>query len=183
MLSGLLIGQSAVASSEYELLQQLRADYVVFLQAKTEFEQLYPPGKSGSNARDDFAAWISQLSGQVEEGCRKVLSISTSPLPANVPCDKFLAGQSAPAAINIAAESTKAENTARMIDELNGSLGEFDERLLREQDRVKAKKPRTETDSTTSGGGGSEGSGDAAGNAGGTEGTRGETDNDKTAGE
>jgi len=183
ILSGLLIGQSAVASPEDELLQQLRADYVVFLQAKTEFEQLYPTGKSSSNARDDFAAWVSQLSDQVEEGCRRVISLSTSRLPADLPCGEFLAGQSAPAAINIAAESTEAENTARMIDELNGSLGEFDERLLREQDRVKQKKPRTETDSASSAGGGSGGSGDAAGDSGGTEGTRGEAGNDKTAGE
>ena len=178
LLSGLLGGQSFAASPEYELLQQLRADYVVFLQARTEFEQLYPQGKPGSNAEDDFAAWVSQLSDQVVQGCRKVLSISTGPLPADLPCADFLAGQSAPAAINITTESTESENTARMVDQLNGSLGEFDELLLREQDRVKAKRPRTETGSATSGGGGS---GDAAGDGDGEEGTRSESGGDQSA--
>ena len=183
LLSCLLSGQSIATSSEYELLQQLRADYVVLLQARADYQQLYPQGKTGSNARDDFAAWVSQLSEQVTEGCRKVLSISSKPLPADLPCGDFLAGQTAPAAINIATESTEAENTARMIDQLNGSLGEFDERLLREQDRVKAKKPRTEVDSTASGGGGSGGSGDAAGDGDGEEATQSKTDGDKSASE
>lgn len=183
LLSCLLSGQSVATSSEYELLQQLRADYVVLLQARADYEQLYTQGKTGSNARDDFAAWVSQLSEQVTEGCRKVLSITSKPLPADLPCGDILAGQTAPAAINIATESTEAENTARMIDQLNGSLGEFDERLLREQDRVKAKKPRTEVDSAASGGGGSAGSGDAAGDGDGEQETQSETDGDKSASE
>ena len=182
LLSCLLSGQSIAATSEYELLQQLRADYVVLLQARTDFEQLYPQEKAGNNAKDDFAAWINQLSEQVAEGCRKVLSVYSKPLPADLPCDDFLAGQSAPAVINIATESTEAENTARMIDQLNGSLGEFDERLLREQDRVKAKKPRTESDSTTSAGGDAGGSGDQAGDGDGEEGQQGEASGGKSVG-
>ena len=113
LLSGLLGGQSIAASPEYELLQQLRADYVVFLQARTEFEQLYPQGKPGNNAGGAFYPGSRQLNDQVVQGCRKVLSISTRPLPADLPCDDFLAGQSAPAAINITTESTESENTAR----------------------------------------------------------------------
>ena len=112
-----------------------------FCRPGADYEQLYTQGKTGSNARDDFSAWVSQLSEQVTEGCRKAIhSITSKPLPADLPCGDILAGQTAPAAINIATESTEAENTARMIDQLNGSLGEFDERLLREQDRVKGEE-------------------------------------------
>ena len=177
LLPCLFIGQSRAAPSETELLQQLRADHVVLLQAMTEFGQTYQGVKSGSSEQDDFAAWIRQLSYQLVQGCLELSRISTKPLPDDLPCDQLHASQPAPAAINIAGESTEAENTARMIDQLNGSLGEFDERLLREQDRVKAKKPRTETASASSEGGASGDSGDPAEASNGEQGKEGQTGN------
>ena len=163
LLPCIFIGQSIAAVSEYELLQQLRADYVVLLQARTEFEQSFQRGNLANREQDDFSAWISQLSDQVAQGCRQLSIVSTKPLPPDLPCDQIMAGQPAPAAINISTESTESETTARMIEQFNGSLGEFDERLLREQDRIKDRKPRTETTSSASAGGASGGQGEADG--------------------
>lgn len=181
LLPGLVSGKSLAAPSEDELLQQLRADYVVLLQARTEFEQLYAEKEPGNYARNDFSSWISQLSGQVADGCRQLSLISTKPLPADLPCDQILSSRYSPALINLETESTEVETTAKMIDELNGSLGEFDERLLREQDRIKEKKPRTESDSSSSGGGASGGQGDAAADSDGEEGPQGQASEEKTA--
>lgn len=183
LLTSLLTGQGFAATTEYELLQQLRADYVVLLQARTEFEQTYQNRNSGSNAEDDHLAWIRQLSDRVAQGCQQLSIVSTEPLPADLPCTQIFAGQSAPAAINITTESTAVESTARMIEQFNGSLGEFDERLLREQDRIKQRKPRTEASSSASGGGASAGQGGVAGENDGDEGKPTNSGSEKTASE
>ncbi|MCP3953345.1 MAG: hypothetical protein GY697_14175, partial [Desulfobacterales bacterium] len=46
---------------------------------------------------------------------------------------------------DLTTERTETEQTNGLITELNATLGEFDEQLLQEQDRVKAQTPRTET--------------------------------------
>jgi hypothetical protein len=73
----------------------------------------------------------------------------------------------APAAIDQAAEQTVDEQITALDAELFAGLGEFDEMLLREQERVRAAAPMTDT-----AGGGGGGSGDA-GTAEGTEGAEG----------
>ena len=51
------------------------------------------------------------------------------------------------------------KKTAAMVGQFNDSLGEFDEKLLREQDRVKARKPLPTSANSAGGGavGGSDG--------------------------
>ena len=165
LLPCLFIGQGLAASSEHELRQQLRADYAALLQARTEFEQSQKSGKASDGEAADFSAWISQLSEQVMKDCRALSIVSSEPVSADLPCDRLSARNPVPVEIDVAAETTEAEKTKLMVEQLNGSIGEFDERLLREQDRVKARAPRT--DSATNAGGGTSGgeSADAAGSA------------------
>lgn len=166
LLHGLAV-QGFAAPVEVELLQQLRADYAALLRARADFEQSRKSSRLGSTEEADYAAWIMQLNDQVIHDCQALTRLTTEPLPEDLPCSKVTARNPAPAAIDIAAESTKAEDTNRMIEQLNGSLGEFDERLLREQDRVKARTPRSETAGGGSAGGGtgSAGSDDFPGDA------------------
>jgi hypothetical protein len=171
LLTLLLCGfavQGLTAPVQVELMQQLRADYAALVQARMDFEQSRKSGKLGSAEETDYANWIRQLNDQVIQDCQALTRISTGSLPEDLPCSKVTASNPAPAAIDIAAESTTAEDTDRMIEQLNGSLGEFDERLLREQDRVKARTPRSENAGGGSGGGGagSAGSDDLPGDTG-----------------
>ena len=70
---------------------------------------------------------------------------------------------------------------------MNHSLGEFDERLLREQDRVRAQRPRSSTDASGSGGmggAGTEGQNEAqagTGQSGPTEATADRPENPETS--
>ena len=66
------------------------------------------------------------------------------------------------APIDQAAEQTRAERTLSLDAELNSGLGEFDELLLREQERVKAAMPRSDGGAGGAAGAGREG-GDASG--------------------
>jgi hypothetical protein len=147
------IGQSPAALSEQELLQQLRADYASLVQARNDFEALKSRGNPRAEEVADFADWISQLRDQLFDDCQKLAAISSAPLPADLPCSRLSARNPAPAKIDITAEATEAQKTKQLTDQLNGSLGEFDERLLREQDRIKARTPQTETTASSKSGG------------------------------
>jgi len=144
------VTQGVAAHSENDLLDQLRADYAALASARAEFAQLE---KSASAAeQEDYAAWIRQLGEQFADSCRKLSAGSDQSIPADIPCTEFAVAYDAPVQIDIEKESTDSEKTAAMVGQFNESMGEFDEKLLREQDRVKAAKPRTA--SSGSGGGG-----------------------------
>lgn len=153
--------QGEAAQSENDLLDQLRADYAALLKARTEFEELEKACDASIEEQADFAVWIKQLSEQFAETCQVVSSHSTKSIPADIPCGKFTSAVTSPAGIDIQHETTDAEKTAAMVGQFNDSLGEFDEKLLREQDRVKAQKPLSS--SASSGGGAAAGADDESG--------------------
>jgi len=143
-----------VALPDTPELQQLRADYKSLQQLKIELDQSLKTGKLSKIEARDFKIWIAQLQKQLAVGCKSLSGKSTA-LPTDPPCDKIIATVTQSDSINIKADSTEAEKTQRMIEQLNDSLGEFDERLLTEQDRVNSRVPRN-----ASGSGDSFGSGD-----------------------
>lgn len=138
--------------SENELIDQLRSDYRVLQQAKGDLERTGRSAKSSSTEAVDLENWIRQLSDQLAEDCRQLSILSAAAIPADLPCEELLFSNPAPAKIDLTAESTQRQKTKQLEDQLNGSLGEFDERLLREQDRIKARAPRTESAAGTGSG-------------------------------
>ena len=151
--------QGVAAQSENDPLDQLRADYAALLDARAEFEEMEKTCDTSSEERADFAAWIKQLSEQFAETCRSVSSHSNESIPADIPCGEFKTTFISSAGIDIQHETTDGEKTAAMVGQFNDSLGDFDEKLLREQDRVKARKPLSASANSTGGGavGGSDG--------------------------
>ena len=151
--------QGVAAQSENDPLDQLRADYAALLDARAEFEEMEKACDTSSEEQADFAAWIKQLSEQFAETCRSVSSHSNESIPADIPCGEFKTALTSSAGIDIQHETTDGEKTAAMVGQFNDSLGEFDEKLLREQDRVKARKPLSASANSTGDGaaGGSDG--------------------------
>lgn len=151
--------QGVAAQSENDPLDQLRADYAALLDARAEFEEMEKACDTSSEEQADFSAWIKQLSEQFAETCRSVSSHSNESIPADIPCGEFKTTFISSAGIDIQHETTDGEKTAAMVGQFNDSLGEFDEKLLREQDRVKARKPLSASANSTGGGavGGSDG--------------------------
>ena len=172
LLPTLIFAQGCAALPETQALQLLREDYSSLNQVKTEFDQALKGGGLSAREKADFKIWIKQLEDRVAEDCLAISSKTPVSLPVDPPCEKILASYSVPADIDIKGESTGQEKTDRMIEQLNGSLGEFDERLLREQDRVKSKRPAAESAGGAAGGaagdsagGGSDGDETEEGNA------------------
>lgn len=164
-LALLAVASASAAGAGVALVDQLRADYAALQQARSEYASLERAGRLGDAEAADYAAWIRQLEDRVQDDCAALKNSAADPLPADLPCRDMPVRNPAPAAIDIAGESTEAEKTSRMVEQLNGSMGEFDERLLREQDRVRARTPRDTTSSSGSGQAGGAGQG-SAGDAG-----------------
>jgi len=154
------------AQVEIDLLNQLRADYRTLSDAKLEFKQAGNNQNVTSQEQTDYANWIQQLSEQFAHSCRTVSNNSIVSIPADIPCDEYISTYTDPVKIDTNNEVTDSEKTAILVEQFNGSLGEFDEKLLRDQDRVKARRPQTDhTNSASSGAVGDSGSESAVASA------------------
>jgi hypothetical protein len=121
----------------------------------------------------DYSAYIERLRNRLLAGCSSLRRTGVEP-PADVSCPQGTAAAPPAVAIDQGGERTHAEHTGDLDSQLQEGLGAFDEKLLREQARVKAQAPRSAangaagTGSGTGGGGGGSGSadGDEAGEPG-----------------
>jgi len=162
LLAGLSLQAVASVSTE-ALLQRLRSDHAAMVSAESDFHSRRERGTLSGNEAADYATYVAGLHRRVAEDC-VALTENDVPVPADLSCPEDPpATIIAPAAIDLAGEQTGAEATAALDAELFAGLGEFDEMLLREQERVKAATPRTDGASGGGGGGGSGGSGSNGG--------------------
>ena len=180
IIIAVLCASTAAASTE-PLLEQLRSDHAAMVAAEQDFHSRRDRGTLNGNEAADYASYVAGLHRRVAEDCM-ALAEQDIMVPADLNCPDDSPALIAPAAIDQAAEQTGAEATQALDAELFAGLGEFDEMLLREQERVKAATPRSDA----GGGGGGVGAGSSAAGAGVTEqaglGTTGETTYGKGAG-
>ena len=145
-----------------EPVAQLRLDYAALRAAEDDYRaQREFNGLDGTEAAD-YAAYVARLQRRVFEDCRVVIQ-SGSPYPNDLPCPVIVPPTTQSADIAVRAEQTPEEQIAAMDKALGAGLGEYDERLLREQERIKAASPNTNPD------GGGEGDGAEGDSEGGTE--------------
>jgi len=144
---------SAVAASSERLLERLRSDYAAMVSAETDFHSRRARGTLSGNEAADYAAYVAGLHRRVAQDCQALRDNGVA-IPAGLSCPDDPVDFLAPAAIDQASEQTAAEATATLESELFEGLGEFDEMLLREQERIKAAAPQA---NAASGGSGSEG--------------------------
>ena len=168
ILSALLIGGlslTAVASTSADmLLERLRSDHAAMVSAESDFHSRRQRGTLSGNEAADYASYVAGLHRRVAEDCVALMA-NAVPVPADLSCPEKPPASITPAAIDLAGERTGAEATAALEAELFAGLGEFDEMLLREQERVKAASPRT--DAASGGGAGGDGGGSGSGGDGG----------------
>ena len=147
-LAGLMLGvfmPDALASgTTSEQIDNIRIEHANLKNAKAEFNAARNRGELNVTAQNDYLAWIRQLSDQLARDCATLTQGDLAALPDDLPCEQILSSSLMPANINLATEQTKTEQTNGLLDELNASIGEFDERLLQEQARVKAQTPPME---------------------------------------
>lgn len=157
----LVAAQSLAAQSESDLLEQLRANYAALIDARGDYEQAVQSGTISSAEKADYGIWLNQVEDQFSDSCRTFSAQSSRAVPMDIPCTEFTASYFKPLDIDIDHETTDGEKTDAITDQFYDSLGEFDEKLLTEQDRVKNQKPRVESENAgagAAGGGESNGS-------------------------
>jgi hypothetical protein len=156
------------------VLERLRADHAALQEAERDFLWRRTQGSLGAAEAADYAAFVDRLRERVVKDCLALADGAVAPLPSDLPCAAFPAAGPGAASIDTRAEQTPQERTATLDAELDTALGEFDEMLLREQERVKAATPRS-ADSGSGGGLGAAGEAGAGGSpAGGEDGQQGE---------
>jgi hypothetical protein len=152
----LLFACPVQAGQDALLLDQLRVDHGALKAAERDFQQHQDQGNLGATEIREYAAYVDRLRKRVIRDCMELAATGTG-VPADIECPEQLSPVARPAAIDQQNERTDAEQAAALDAELNAELGEFDQQLLREQERVKAARP------AAAGGGSQEGAGSAAG--------------------
>lgn len=176
MAVGVLLVAGGSAADDRQLLERLRIDHAAMVSAERDFHQRRRAGNLRGAEATDYAAYVARLHRLVAEDC-VALAAAGLPLPPDLGCPFLPPPALAPAAIDQAREQTVDEQIAVLDAQLLSGLGEFDEMLLREQERVRAAAPMTEA---TGGGAGGAGNGGASD---GTEGAEGGEGTDESAGE
>jgi len=163
MLLAVMIPEIAIGAAAEPLLEQLRLDHAAWTTAERDFRARRESGALVGTEASDYAAYVARLQRRVAEDCA-ALSGSGLAVPEELSCPRFkTAVTTRSAVIDQGAEQSHEERIASLDVELATGLADFDELLLREQERVKAAAPRS-----ASGGGTSEGGhgGDVEGSAG-----------------
>jgi len=156
---------SAAGAGQEALLNRLQADHEALIAAQRDYQQQREKGTLGAVEAADYADYLARLRRRVSQDCLMLAYAGIRP-PDDLPCQAGLPKVAKPASIDQRGEQTSAERTATMDAELNAGLGEFDEMLLREQERVKAAAARSERGSAGGGGSGEDGGGQGEGDRG-----------------
>lgn len=157
----LLLPVATVCAATGQLLEQLRSDHAALVSAEQDFHARRERGVLNGTEVVDYAAYVARLHRQVAEDC-VALADNGIPAPPDISCPTVTSVLVAPVPVDQSGERTSAEKTADLDAELFNGMGEFDEMLLREQERIKAATPQV----TGGGGGGGQGSGGAGGASG-----------------
>jgi hypothetical protein len=139
------------------LLQQLEADHAALLAAEQDFRQRRAAGELSATAAADYTSYLQALRGRVAADCLALVEAGGA-LPAGSPCAAFRLNTVAPQPLDHEVPLNRAERTGKLDAELEAGLSQFDELLLREQERVRASAPHS-GDGAAAGGDGGSGSG------------------------
>jgi hypothetical protein len=162
MFLAALLPVAAVPIGAEPLLEQMRLDHAAWVAADRDFRVRRESGALIGAEASDYAAYVARLQRRVAEDCAALAGAGV-PAPAAMSCPRFeSAAATRSATIDQAAEQSREEHIAGLDAELAAGLAEFDELLLREQERVKAATPRSASGGGTETGNGAGEGGNAA---------------------
>ena len=154
----------AAAATQDGLLERLKADHEALIAVEADYRRQRAQGTLGAAEAADYANYVARLRERFSQDCLLLARADIRP-PDEFPCPSVQLSTVRSAPIDQRGEQSRAEKKASMDAELNASLGEFDEMLLREQERVKAEMPKSDA-----GADGGAGRGEGGGGEGGEQG-------------
>jgi hypothetical protein len=160
----LLLSVATACAASGQLLEQLRGDHAALVSAEQDFHNRRERGVLKGAEMVDYAAYVARLHRQVAEDC-VALAASGIPAPPDISCATAPAVLMAPGPVDQTGARTSAEKTSDLDAELFNGMGEFDEMLLREQERIKAAAPHAAGGGGGQGGNGTGGESGSAGSA------------------
>lgn len=181
----ILIAENAVAEPMAEveihrLRQSVQALNRVRQQASRELDEASAVGRFSVQEQHDYQTFIAFLGGRVGEYCRNLYLDGGPQAIAGLSCPGGEAGLPTRTAPAIQTTDEQIETLEASFTDL---LGDFDEMLLKEQDRIAAHEPRQRESGESGGAGGSGGGGGFSGQGGEGTGSTGEGVQGKEAGE
>ncbi len=165
----LCLTSGALTADSARLLDRLRINHAAMVSSEQDFHDRQRRGTLSGVEASDYAAYVARLHRLVAEDCAELMQAGVS-LPVELGCPEVAPVMPVPAAIDQGSEQSLAEQLAVLDAELLGGLGDFDELLLREQERVRAQAPMG------AGAAGGDGSGNGAGGNGEGDGEGGDGD-------
>jgi hypothetical protein len=136
------------------LLEELEADHAALLAAEQDFRQRRAADELSATAAADYSSYLQVLRDRVAADCLALFEAG-GVLPAGLPCAAFPPSTVAPLPADQDVPLNRAERTSKLDAELKAGLSQFDELLLREQERVRASAPRSGDGAAGAGGGAS----------------------------
>ena len=158
LLCVLLLATNTAGTASNQLLEQLRSDHAALVSAEADFHARRERGALNGPELADYAGYVARLHRRVAEDCL-ALTENAIPAPPELSCPETAAVLIRPAAVDQVGEQTASEKTADLDAELFSGMGDFDEMLLREQQRIKAAAPLGDAGDGGQGGAGGEGDG------------------------
>ena len=159
----------AAAGNELDTARRsLRAAHDAVSAATLEFQTLQNKNSLTRAEIDDYRAYLDRLRQVLDSNCRTVFNLKqelglSGGVSSEPGCDAHLPAPSA--AVAFPDEQTEAEVTAGLDRQLNASLSEFDELLLREMEAIKQRQSGAPDAASAGSGGGSSGGGGGQGDA------------------
>jgi len=190
LLFFLTAAHSLFASTPPSRLDSLRNSVLAldsaWTRALNDFQHKKSSGSLAASEQKDYAKFIAYLSSRIDHYCHQLRAEGGDEAVINLPCADSTTMDSA---LEQPTAQTKTEQVAALDKSLTDALGEFDEQLLKEEQRVAGRTPtERESDRGYGGGGGSGSSGqygsgqNGAGQAGTTSGTQGQESSQNDSG-
>lgn len=150
---------SLASSALGRILQDLRANQQALSAARADFSRSERAGTLVGVQKSEYAAFLERLAERVARNCEQLQDLGYRLQPDDPRCPHDVARPRSTPPLRLPPAETPAERTAKLDAQLNASLSDFDDRLLREQARIKAAAPRREASDSAEQDGGTSASG------------------------
>jgi len=157
----LLHGPASAGSPELAQAR-VQASHAALQSAERDYQQRRSRGQLSAGERSDYQGYIAQLRQRFLAACAELAQVTSGGADISTPCPSHPPRFTGVAAVDQTREQTQGERTTGLVQDLEASLSDFDEMLLREQERVKAATPPPSASAAGQGGGGGQGRGASA---------------------